>query len=88
VVRDLREARSPAGPDELAAFETGVLAGFALARAAAGLADGTTGPMRRTWSRRGRGSAARCGIWAGSGSCMCVRARVPAGPGPASGWCR
>ena len=42
VVRDLREARPvPAGPDELAAFETDVLAGFVLARAAAGLADGT-----------------------------------------------
>jgi len=40
-VRDLREARSPAGPDELAAFETDVLAGFVLARAAAGLADAT-----------------------------------------------
>jgi integrase/recombinase XerD len=41
VVRDLREARAVAGPDELAAFETDVLAGFALARAAAGLADAT-----------------------------------------------
>jgi integrase/recombinase XerD len=41
VVRDLREVRSPAGPDELAAFETDVLAGFVLARAAAGLADAT-----------------------------------------------
>ncbi len=41
VVRDLRAARSPAGPDELAAFETDVLAGFVLARAAAGLADAT-----------------------------------------------
>src|ERR1700758_659088 len=41
VVRDLREARAPAGPDELAAFETDVLAGFVLARAAAGLADNT-----------------------------------------------
>ena len=29
------------GPDELAAFETDVLAGFVLARAAAGLADNT-----------------------------------------------
>ena len=36
VVRDLREARAPAGPGELAAFETDVLAGFVLARAAAG----------------------------------------------------
>ena len=41
VVRDLRDVRSPAGPDELAAFETDVLAGFVLARAAAGLSDGT-----------------------------------------------
>jgi len=41
VVRDLREARAPAGPGELAAFETDVLAGFVLARAAAGLADVT-----------------------------------------------
>ena len=41
VVHDLREARAPAGPDELAAFETDVLAGLVLARAAAGLADST-----------------------------------------------
>ncbi|HTQ90361.1 MAG TPA: hypothetical protein VMK84_12800 [Streptosporangiaceae bacterium] len=41
VVRDLRKARAPAGPEELAAFETDVLAGFVLARAAAGLSDGT-----------------------------------------------
>jgi integrase/recombinase XerD len=41
VVRDLREGRSPATPEELADFETDVLAGFVLARAAAGLADGT-----------------------------------------------
>ena len=31
----------PSGPDELDAFETDVLAGFVLARAAAGLSDGT-----------------------------------------------
>ena len=41
VVRDLREARAPAGPEDLAEFETDVLAGFVLARSAAGLADGT-----------------------------------------------
>ncbi len=41
VVRDLREARASAGPEELVAFETDVLAGFVLARAAAGLSDGT-----------------------------------------------
>ncbi|NUK05380.1 hypothetical protein HRW23_28870 [Streptomyces lunaelactis] len=40
-VRDLRDARSPAGPEELAEFETGVLSGFVLARAAAGTADTT-----------------------------------------------
>jgi integrase/recombinase XerD len=40
-VRELREAHAPAGPDELVAFETDVLAGFVLARAAAGLADAT-----------------------------------------------
>src|SRR5271156_3842051 len=40
VVRDMREARVR-GPDEVAAFETDVLAGFVLARAAAGLSDKT-----------------------------------------------
>ena len=40
-VRELRAVRAPAGPEELAAFETDVLAGFVLARAAAGLADST-----------------------------------------------
>jgi integrase/recombinase XerD len=41
VVRDLREHRTPAGEDELADFETDVLAGFVLARASAGLVDST-----------------------------------------------
>jgi hypothetical protein len=36
VVRDLRDLRAPATPDELADFETDVLAGFVLARASAG----------------------------------------------------
>jgi len=40
-VRDLRELRAPASAEELAAFETDVLAGFVLARASAGLADAT-----------------------------------------------
>lgn len=40
-VRDLREIRAPAGAEELEALETDVFAGFVLARAAAGLADGT-----------------------------------------------
>ncbi|MEU4592287.1 tyrosine-type recombinase/integrase [Micromonospora aurantiaca (nom. illeg.)] len=41
VVRDLRGRRVPAGPDEVAAFETDVFAGFVLARASAGLSDST-----------------------------------------------
>lgn len=41
VVRDLREYRASAGEEELAAFETDVLAGFVPARASAGLVDGT-----------------------------------------------
>jgi site-specific recombinase XerD len=41
VVRDLGERRVPVSPEELADFETDVLAGFVLARASAGLADGT-----------------------------------------------
>jgi hypothetical protein len=40
-VRDLRLARAPVTAEDLAALETDVLAGFVLARAAAGLADGT-----------------------------------------------
>lgn len=40
-VRDLRVARAPATVEDLAALETDVLAGFVLARAAAGLSDGT-----------------------------------------------
>lgn len=41
VVRDLRETRVAPSTEEIAAFETDVLAGFLLARASAGLADGT-----------------------------------------------
>ena len=40
-VRDLRVARAPATAEDLAALETDALAGFVLARAAAGLSDGT-----------------------------------------------
>jgi hypothetical protein len=54
-VRDLRERRVPVGPEEVAEFETDVLAGFVLARASAGLADGTISSdighleQMRTW---------------------------------------
>jgi len=40
-VRDLRERRSPTTDEELADYETDLLAGFVLARASAGLADST-----------------------------------------------
>ena len=43
VVRDLRERRALACPEEIAEFETDVLAGFVLAWASAGLAEGTIG---------------------------------------------
>ncbi len=41
-VRDLREVGAGAGPEELVDFETDVLAGFVLARAAAPGIDGAT----------------------------------------------
>lgn len=41
VVRDLRERWVPVSPEELEQFETDALSGFVLARASAGLADGT-----------------------------------------------
>ena len=40
-MRDLRELREPSSADQVADFETDVLAGFVLARASAGLADST-----------------------------------------------
>jgi len=103
VVRDLRKARAPAGPDELAAFETDVLAGFVLARAAAGLADATIRSDVGTQLRGARlmaevglrvneashlDLADVSGTWAGSGSCTSAKARAPAGRGRASAWCR
>lgn len=41
VVRDLREMRAAAGPEEIEQYETDVFAGFVLARSAAGLSDNT-----------------------------------------------
>lgn len=40
-VRDLRDARRPTTAEELERFKTDILAGFILARAAAGTADTT-----------------------------------------------
>jgi hypothetical protein len=59
MVRDLGENRVSASAEELAGFETNVLAGFVLARASAGLADSTicndTGHLEliREWFGRG-----------------------------------
>jgi hypothetical protein len=51
-------ARAPVTAEDLAALETDVLAGFVLARAAAGLSEGTiTSPQPRT--RRHRHPACR-----------------------------
>jgi hypothetical protein len=50
VVRDLREHRAPATEEELADFETDVLAGFVLARASAGLVDSTIRNDSTIWS--------------------------------------
>jgi len=58
VVRDLRVARAPVTAEDLAALQTDVLAGFVLARAAAGLSDGTIASdvlhleQVRAWSGR------------------------------------
>jgi hypothetical protein len=41
LVRDPRDHRAPVSEEDLAGFETDVLAGLVLARASAGLADST-----------------------------------------------
>ena len=57
-VRDLREHRVPASPEELEQFEVDVLAGFVLARASSGVTDATirgeVGHLEhvRTWFER------------------------------------
>ncbi|MFJ6186301.1 tyrosine-type recombinase/integrase [Streptomyces sp. NPDC092295] len=57
-VRDLSDVRPPTTAEELEQFETDVLAGFVLARASAGLADGTirgdVGHLEQMRSRFGR----------------------------------
>jgi integrase/recombinase XerD len=58
LVRDLRDHRAPVSEEDLADFETDVLAGFVLARASAGLADSTirndTGHLQLTRDWFGR----------------------------------
>ena len=51
-VRDLRVARAPVTAAELAVLQTDVLAGFVLARAAAGLSDGRS-PLTSLCARQG-----------------------------------
>ncbi len=86
VVRDLRELRSPAGPDEVAAFETDVLAGFA--RASAGLADGTirsdVGHLEqvRTWLGRPLWEMEPADADAYFGGCCAAARRAPGWPEP------
>jgi hypothetical protein len=46
VVRDLRAERPQPGPEDIADFETDVLAGFTLTRASAGLAVATDRLLR------------------------------------------
>jgi hypothetical protein len=70
-VRDLRVARPLVTAEDLAALQTDVLAGFVLARAAAGLSDGTIASdvvMRRAGvpCRLSLGRAARRGWTEGS----------------------
>jgi hypothetical protein len=50
LVRDMRELREPSSADEVAAFETDVLAFFVLAWASAGLSDSTTATTPGTWT--------------------------------------
>ncbi|MCX4766953.1 hypothetical protein OG562_39510 [Streptomyces sp. NBC_01275] len=62
-VHDLREFRGPVSAEELEQFETDVLAGFVLARASAGLADGTirgTEPEIKTLFTGWGGELATC----------------------------
>ena len=76
-VRDLREVRDGAGPEELVDFETDVLAGFVLARAAAGLSDGTiSSESRRHASPKGE----RLALGWGSPSSRGVGARSTLAP--------
>lgn len=68
-MRDLRDVRTPVSAEELEQFETDALVGFVLARASAGLTDGTirgdVGHLEqvRTWfgSHTGRRSPKRSG---------------------------
>ena len=63
VVRDLREVRAPACGEEIERFETDVVAGFVLARAAAGLSDSTIRGDVSPLSKYGAGLVGRCGTW-------------------------
>jgi hypothetical protein len=57
VVRDLREHRAPATAEELADFETDVLAGFVLARASAGRTGQSVGGGTH------QGERVPCEVW-------------------------
>jgi hypothetical protein len=71
LVRDLRDHRAPVSGEDLADFETDVLAGFVLARASAGLADSTirndTGLLARELQMVVRERRLRHSWWPGFG---------------------
>jgi hypothetical protein len=50
LVRDMRELRAPSGADEVAAFETDVLAGFVLARPRQGRPTVRSATTPGTWT--------------------------------------
>jgi integrase/recombinase XerD len=68
LVHDLRDHRVPVSEEDLADFETDVLAGFVLARASAGLADSTirndTGHLQLIRTGSGSRCASRIAIMA------------------------
>ena len=89
LVRDLRDHRAPVSEEDLADFETDVLAGFVLARASAGLADSTirndTGHLelirawfgRPLWEMQPRRRG--CLLRQGAAGCQAVDAHRPGG---------
>ena len=100
-VRDLRVVRAPATAEDLEALETDVLAGFVLARAAAGLSDATISSDvmhleqvrawfgRPLWEMEPSGAAIRQEdptATAGPGGCVPPALQVTPIDGQCSGW--
>ncbi|MFI5689535.1 hypothetical protein [Streptomyces sp. NPDC051636] len=85
-VRDLREFRDPVSAEELEQFATDVLAGFVLARASAGLADGTIRgdvghlDQMRAWFGRPLWDTEPADATGTSGRCCGARRAAPGWP--------